>query len=215
VNSVILYRIFAIVASFSVLVPLWYAVKRINEIKQNRTFLILFIYLISSLLAELASLLLILTKSHSDIVFDYFSLIELVLIIGIFMFSGLFSKTEQRFSMLGLLICIAMFGLARSAGWIGYFTGAGRCLIISLNIYAFYKLVTSREDGNYAQVKQDPFFSLNSAIFIYFSSTFLIFLLKNFMTTELSSKVIWTLFLCFNIVFYLLVTRAICKLTPE
>lgn len=209
----IFYKLFAYISAFSVIVPLYIAIYKFSQLKKIQVHRYLLIYLTLSLVTELVHILFNKLELDSTQVSNLFSLAEYFLITQIFIVSGLLNKLYiglVNFSRV-IILCAYVYGLLTD--WNGIFSGASACFIVLLCIRSYFSLLVQRESESDLRLGNDSIFLIISGILIYFSSTFFLFLFDN--TTQMNNpaaKSLWLILLLFNIIFYIFLSRALCKM---
>lgn len=207
------YNIFAVISAFSVLIPIRTALINKKYLKGGRIFMVLLFYLILSLFTELVNTLFVLLKVQTTMVGNTFYLFEFLLITELFYYSIPDRKKIKKFIFISRIVCLLIFSLGLFSGWMGIFKGTTGCIIMILSILMFYNLLLKHEYDTELNLMENSTFLLNCSIMIYFSSTFFVFLFEPLITApNTSARIIWTVPLLFNVIFYLMIKKTICKM---
>lgn len=202
------YKILAYITSFSVVIPLL-LISKIR--RESKTLWFLFIYLGISLFTEFI-LLLIASTGQSNLIFlEFYKITELILILYIYKTTGLFEKIYDRLISIISITAIIMLSIGLYIQWTGLFDGFAHTCIVTLSVFAFYKMFFANE-GKETEANIHPFFWFNLAFFSYFSASFLLFLFGNLIRNyNESAKMLWTIHLFVNMFLYLIFTIGIWK----
>jgi hypothetical protein len=149
----------------------------------------------------------------TSMVGNIFYLLEFFLITHLFYYACEGKKKTELFILFSRISCLILFALGLYTGWMEIFKGATGCIIMILSILLFYQLLIHHESDTDLELPENSTFLLNSAILIYFSSTFFVFLFESLIQSyDTFARIIWTVPLLFNLIFYLMINKTIWKM---
>jgi hypothetical protein len=202
------YKILAYFAGYSVLVPIFFLVYYKNY--SNELYFLLAIYLLLCLITEAIHTILSYKRIESTFIANLFSLIEFVLILSIYkkvFCQGKYFKIAYWSLILLLSVNFILVDLQSS---MSIFNGFSKFIIIMCALFYFYN---ENKELSVTHLADHSFFWFNAAFLMYFGFYFFISLFDDFiLKAELSvARVLWTVNLINNMIFYALLTVGIWK----
>jgi hypothetical protein len=209
-----IYDILSVASSFYVIWPIITGIRLRTKIR-DKLFRLILLYLSVSLTTEIIGFSMTSYRIENTLLYDLFSVVEFGLVMLFFLNMRLFSKSEKMLIVAGTIICYCSTILSLHDRWIGWFAGTSGCMIVAASIAAFIKILERDERTNRFNLPGDGIFWLVCSIFVYFSSAFFAFLFDALeQDSGIDGKIIWTVPLILNIVFYTMINKTLWLLEP-
>lgn len=203
-----IYNLLTYLSSFSVIVPLLIAAWRWRYFGYDG--ICLTVYLCISLLTEIILIYCHLSDTSTNILVNYFSILEFILVSLVFYFALAPKNILKWFFWCSVATLVVVVCFSDKRWPMTIFNGFYFFVIILFALYYFYK---ETREVSVQRLSDHYFFWFNTAFLIYFGFSFFIFLYEDFIINADRdvARVLWTFHLVLNIIYYGILTVGIWK----
>jgi hypothetical protein len=210
------FDVITLISIFSIAIPLSCCLIRFRSL--NKELGVLFLYIIVSVATEVISFVLRTGQNSNTVIQNLFTVIECSLITYIYFLRFETSRFRAILKLgygIFLSLVLIIFGLMRRINSPDNLVSSYEaCFFIALSWLYFYKLI---RDKHILKLNQYYFAWINSAILIYFSMAFFLFLFNKFIgTLDISLyAIVYTPHLITNISFNILLGIGVWKIKQK
>ncbi len=209
------YNIFICISALSVIIPIFFVVK--TGYSFNLVSKTLFLYLVCSFFTEVINYTLSENNYTSAIplITNIFSVVELLCISFIYWNELNVKKTKKTFlNPILIIACLFVFTITLVFSLTHLFTCFIFLVIISLALFYFFKIFSNLDSPI---LLNHYFFWMNCAFLFYFSTSFFLFLFEEFIVVNNNSigRLLWSIQLVANIIYYIILSVGICKMKSK
>ncbi|MCK8522067.1 hypothetical protein M0D21_10840 [Aquimarina sp. D1M17] len=205
-----LFNILGDISSFIALLPLLVAAfkfKSLNNVQQKLLYILIVILIVESI-----STILWYQKINNLPVYHFYTVIEFLLIMNIYV--GELSQVYSKQLFVYLSIIFTVFAVINTIFFQNLFTfnsnvtTALGVIVVLFALSYFYKLL---KEVKYSSLETNPMFWINSGFLIYFSSNLMLFFINNnlFKESTEASYLVWGLHAVVNIILIIFYTIAV------
>ncbi len=205
-----LFNILGDISSFIALLPLLVAAfkfKSLNNVQQKLLYILIVILIVESI-----STILWYQKMNNLPVYHFYTVIEFLLIMNIYV--GELSQVYSKQLFVYLSIIFTVFAVINTIFFQNLFTfnsnvtTALGVIVVLFALSYFYKLL---KEVKYSSLETNPMFWINSGFLIYFSSNLMLFFINNnlFKESTEASYLVWGLHAVVNIILIIFYTIAV------